>query len=218
MSKLSLCPVCCEGVDLTSKLICCPRCWTILAGDTGALITRHQGGVYNFCDQGWFAYLGNQEQVGEEYPPFISYRERIRPLLEKVVGHVLWMLFWGACLPIWSFFAPESRFAYFPSYLFLTLIAVHLLLLGSYWSALMMQGLLRPLLYLSSWDKVIRMVRKGALVDAEDAMRRLHLEHHPGFLTNLALGYFQAGDVAKSEYYMDKARLYLPSHPMSHSS
>ncbi len=212
MGSPRACPSCGEELDGTSELLACPSCWTLF-DEAGRLLTRYDGGCYNFSETGFFSYLGKIDHVGEERPPFRSFRRRIRPTLDKLWGHLMWMLFWG-CLAStgWLFFS-ESPWYLSSMLVVLGMMAFHLVLFGSYWSAVMMQGLLFPVLRPSPWESVTLLLEKGKLDEAEAAIERHQLGAHPGFLASLAFAYMQSGNPRKADLFLSRAKQTLPRHP-----
>jgi hypothetical protein len=217
MQTRSVCPVCSEeAVDQPSELVCCLRCWTLYS-DNRRILTRYDGGCYNFTDEGWFSYLGKIAHVGDELPPFTSYAKRIQPLLDKLWGHFIWVLFWGGVSTGWWLFPLMTDYPLFRTPVMVALlcmVAFHSFLFISYWSAVMMQGLLKPALRPPCWERITRLIQKGALIDAEDAMRQANLMEHPGFLLNLFLGYRRVGEPETGRVFLDRAMSRLEGHPL----
>lgn len=214
-SLISQCPSC-ELLYLGASIgPCryCPECQAIYRGDD--VLTSDGSNAFNYCPSGYFQLLSEKSPRFEGTSvTFQSFQEALRPTVQKICGHILWMSVWSALVAViwwsykWGFIVGESLVTTSIPIL-VSLSLVSFLFIGYFATGLALRRSLKPLLKLPPWEKWTRSIQKGRLTKAEKSIPN---PSHPGLLSNLALGFHFHKNPVKARHYLDQALALCPEH------
>ena len=197
----------------------CPHCFSLVDAE-GQSLSQSDGYTYSFCDNGEFA-LVNKADTMRQYTslplPPEGFVARAQPLLDRVISYALWtvvaLIGIGLCwLPIqmeWS----DATSLNIAIYFLMAFSCFSVLMVGYYWSGLMLAGSGKPLFFPPPWEKLNRYLRLGYLDSAQDLTEQLGLAEHPGFLANWALAYRRNGDQERAQQSLNRAMQLCPDCP-----
>lgn len=217
------CPYCRHSLQAeNSTAHFCAACLACITEDVDC--THIKKYHFNFTRKGWFALISERNLAQSQQEPALaleSFYIEIAPLIDKMKSHLAWLFIIASLLlafGIYRRFSMEPSLAPSPytSPLFYFAAAAFMsscLLIGYYWSALMMGGSFRPLFFPPREEKLFRLCLKGKILKAEKFLYENDLQKHPGCLSNLALACFNASNYAKGWQYLDRALVIAPTHP-----
>lgn len=221
------CPSCkgLYSICVDSGEICtyCPHCNSMI--DPNKKNLNQQGKYrFDFTSHAWFALIGERAQeewgTNEEERNFLfpSFWKEIQPVVERMLGHLGWIVFFGLGLFFlglgedWIQDWGGARGFYFLTCICMGGVFLSCCFLGSYWSDLMMGGAFMPWLMPPSWERICRFCQKGKMKKARSLVEK-KAPCHPGAWANLALGYWQKGEAISAWESLEKALERCPSHP-----
>ena len=197
----------------------CLECHSIIYN--GENTSKEKKVFFDFDEKGNYSRVSSQgiltigQRLDDHYLYQKNFLDQARAVLDKACSHMLWLLFWQVVsFSLSKLLSQDSIYFKWIWGFCLGMTFAHLVLIGYYFSGLVMTKSLRALLFPLRREKVFSLIEKKKCKEAEEKISQWSLTKSAGVWFNLYRGYLASKEFALAKRALKRALNLCPNHPV----